>query len=260
EAELLLGHVLGVDRVGLVVQSLRPRGPEELVRYLACIGRRRGGGPIAYLLGHREFFGLQFEVADPVLVPRPDTELLVEEALDRTSHRALFGRALDLCTGSGCVAISFAKSRPTWQVTGTDISPGALEVARRNALSHGALWGISFLLGDLTTALPPGARFEIVLANPPYIPSSEVDTLEPDVKDHEPRGALDGGADGLDFYRRLAQEVPAHLVPGGVLALEVGAGQAAVVERLLEAAGFEDRRRLVDFAGHERVVSGKKGR
>jgi release factor glutamine methyltransferase len=257
EAEVLLGDLLALDRVRLIVEATRPLSAEELSAFRDRIKRRRGGEPSAYIIGKREFFGREFLVDSRVLIPRPDTEILVEEALERTAHRDLDGRALDLCTGSGCVALSFALKRRTWKVTGTDLDPGALEVARKNAQNLGALWGVRFVEGDLFGALDSTERFEMITANPPYIPSSEVLELETGVKDFEPNKALDGGADGLDFYPRVTAGALKHLVPGGVLALELGAGQASAVAQILKEAGFTDVRRKKDYGGHERVVSGR---
>jgi release factor glutamine methyltransferase len=257
EAELLLGELLGLDRVGLVVHSMRPLSESELSSYRELLKRRRSGEPVAYILGRREFFGLSFSVDRHVLVPRPETELLVEEALLRTKHRELSGRALDLCTGSGCVAISFAKARPTWQTFATDLSEEALGVARKNALDLGVVWNLSFHQGDLLEACGRASRFELIVCNPPYIPNAELDTLAPEVRDHEPRMALDGGADGLDFYKRLVKEAPSHLVPGGVLAVEIGADQGGAVMGLFRAHGFTETTLRQDFAGNDRVISGK---
>jgi len=259
DAELLLGAILGLDRVQLLVQSTRPLTADELARYRESIRRRRGGEPVAYILGRREFYGRTFAVDARVLVPRPETELLLEVALRRTTHRHLSGRALDLCTGSGCVAISFALERRTWQVTATDVSEGALELARKNAEALGAVWGLDFRAGDLFGALPKASRFELIVSNPPYIPSAEIPTLMADVRDFEPELALDGGADGLVFYRRLADHAHEHLVSGGVLAVEVGAGQAPDVAQLFSRADMVDVEIDKDYSGHERVVSARRG-
>jgi release factor glutamine methyltransferase len=260
EAEILLCAVLRVDRVRLIVDAKRPLSQKELSTYRSMIQRRRSGEPAAYIIGHREFHGREFHVNPRVLIPRPDTEILLEDALRRTAHRHLDGRALDLCTGSGCVAISFALARPTWRVTGTDLSEAALAVARRNALRHGALWGVRFVQGDLFASLGEGERFEIIVANPPYIPTQELASLDAGVRDFEPSSALDGGSDGLDFYPRLCEGSRKHLVPAGVLAVEVGAGQAAEVQAIFERAGFTDIERKKDYGGHERVVSGRAPR
>lgn len=260
EADLLLAEILGVDRIRLIIESSRPLSEDELSRYKALIVRRRADEPTAYILGRREFFGAQFRVTSDVLIPRADTEILVEVALERTSHRALSGRALDLCTGSGCVGLSFARTRRTWEMTLTDISEAALAVARHNALELGLVWGVRFLPSDLVSGLRKDERFELITANPPYIPSAEIPTLEPMVRDYEPKLALDGGTDGLDFYAPLLRGALLHLVPGGVLAVEVGAGQAEAVAHLFERSGFSDIGRSKDFGGHERVVSGRAPR
>lgn len=260
EAELLLSEVLASDRVRLIVDSQRPLAESELEAFRSVFKRRRAGEPTAYILGRREFFGREFQVNPSVLIPRPDTEILLSVALKRTSHRSLAGRALDLCTGSGCVAISFALERRTWQVTGTDLSVEALDVARRNALALGAIWGLRFLPGDLFLALENPERFELITANPPYIPSGEIETLDLGVRKFEPNCALDGGQDGMNFYPRLAEGALAYLVPGGVLAVEVGAGQAEAVGSIFAAHGFEAIENEKDYGGHRRVVSGKAPR
>ena len=257
EAEILLGEILDLDRVRLLIDGSRPLSNDELNQYKAWILRRRKGEPSSYILGYREFFGQRFNVDARVLIPRPDTEILVEVALARTEHRDLHGRALDLCTGSGAVAISFALKRPTWIVTGTDIENGALEVARQNAEHLGATWKLRFLAGDLFGALPPGERFELITANPPYIPEKEWEGLENNVRDFEPKIALVGGVDGLDFYRRLTKDALSRLVRGGVIAVEVGAGQAHDVASLFEEAGYIEIDKTKDYGGHQRVVSAR---
>jgi release factor glutamine methyltransferase len=258
DAELLLAFVLGVDRIRLIVEVDRPLSPAELGAFRELIKRRRGREPIAYILGKREFYGLDFRVDREVLIPRPDSETLVEVALVRTGGRAMYGRALDLCTGSGCIAVAFKKQRPAWSVTATDRSPRAVEVARENAVRLGTIWGVRFLVGDLTSPLRPSERFDLITANPPYIPSAEVDELDPGIRDYEPRLALDGGADGLDVARRIVREATPLLDRGGVLAIEVCAGQAGAVSELLGNAGLEAIERRKDYQGHERVVSGRK--
>jgi len=258
DAELLLGEALGLDRIKLIVEAERPLAEAELTRYRQLIKRRRVGEPIAYILGRREFFALPLLVDRRVLIPRPDTEILVETALSRTRERHLYGRMLDLCTGSGCVAIAFAKERPTWRVTAVDLSPEAATVARENVRRAGVVHHLAVLEGDLFAPLPPGAQFELITANPPYIPSADIEGLDADVRDFEPRLALDGGADGLLITRRLVAEAMDYLSPGGLLALEGGFDQAPAVESLLEASGFSDITRSKDLAGIERVVSGRR--
>lgn len=261
EAELLLGHVLGIDRIRILLDRDRPLSADELARYKALIVRRRTHEPVAYLLGQREFYGRPFRVDKRVLIPRPDTETLVEIALERTRDRSLYARVLDLCTGSGCVAISLAKERPTWRITATDISSGALTVARDNAHRLGAHGNAAFLEGDLFGALPkapPAARrFDLIVSNPPYIPDAEVLTLDRDVRDHEPHLALKGGGDGLALVRNIVDQAPDHLVAGGVLALEIMMGQSDEVEALLRKRGFADVSSRKDYGGIPRVVSGR---
>jgi len=258
DVELLLGKVLGLDRVHLVIDADRPLDKGELAAYRSLHTRRRAGEPVAYLLGVREFYGRLFRVDKRVLVPRPDTETLVEVALARTRHVSLSARVLDLCTGSGCVAISLARERLTTRVLGVDISEGALVVARENALRLGAV-NAGFLRADLFSATPAGSRFELITANPPYIPDAEIAELPPDVRDYEPRLALAAGPDGLDLVRRIVAGAPARLADGGVLAMEVGAGQAPAVVEIFERAGFREIARARDLGGHERVVSGVRG-
>jgi release factor glutamine methyltransferase len=258
DAELLLGEALGLDRIKLIVEAERPLADGELTRYRELIKRRRVGEPIAYILGRREFFALPLRVDRRVLIPRPDTEILVETALSGTRDRHLYGRLLDLCTGSGCVAIAFAKARPTWRVTAVDLSADAAAVARENAQRAGVVHNLGVLEGDLFAPLPEGAQFELISANPPYIPSADLAGLDADVRDFEPHLALDGGADGLHVMRRLVAGAQAYLSPGGLLAVEGGFDQASAVAALLEAHGFEQISRAKDLAGIERVVSGRR--
>jgi release factor glutamine methyltransferase len=259
DVELLLGHVLGVNRIALVIDADRPLSKEELAAYRARHMRRRAGEPVAYLLGVREFYGRSFRVDARVLVPRPDTEALVEVALERTKPISLSARVLDLCTGSGCVAISIARERPTMRVTASDLSPGALTVARENALRLGAVT-LGLVRSDLFEAFDPERdRFDLITGNPPYIADEEIPTLAVDIHKFEPRLALAGGADGLDLVRRILVDAPRFLAPGGVLALEIGAGQSTEVMRLFAEAGFGDVAARRDYGGHERVVSGVRG-
>jgi len=257
DAELLLCFALGLDRIQLIVQADRVLEAGELGRYRELIKRRRAGEPIAYLIGQREFFALGLRVDRRVLIPRPDTETLVEVALERTRDRSMYGRALDLCTGSGCVAIAFRSRRPNWRITGVDVAPEAIDVARENALRTGTAWGLRFVAGDLFSALDPGELFELITANPPYVPSAEIASLDADVRDFEPRLALDGGATGLDVETAIVAQAARWLVPGGVLAVEVGYDQAPAVAELFEKAGFVEIAKQRDLGGRERVVSGR---
>jgi release factor glutamine methyltransferase len=169
----------------------------------------------------------------------------------------MHGRALDVCTGSGCVAIAFAKERPTWHVTGSDISAPALTLARHNALRLGTIWNLDFKLSDLLANIEAEPRFDLIMANPPYVPDAEIPTLSPDIRNHEPAGALCGGPDGLSLLRRLVKAAPGWLAPGGVLAVEVGAGQAQRVAKGLNAYGFSEVQQDRDYGDIERVVSGR---
>jgi release factor glutamine methyltransferase len=255
DAELLLGRVLRLDRIGLIMQSERPLAPQELSAFRELFKRRRAGEPVAYLLGEREFYGLALRVDARVLIPRPDTERLVEVALERTRERSMLGEALDLCTGSGCVAIAFARQRPTWSVTASDVSEGALAVARDNALRTGAIRNLRFVNGSLFEP-HAGRKLDLITANPPYIASAEMATLPIDVRSFEPHLALDGGADGLDLVRQIAELSPAHLTPGGLLALEIGWDQGPQTVEILRAQGYRQIELGRDLGGRDRVVSG----
>jgi release factor glutamine methyltransferase len=256
EAELLLGHVLGCDRIRLLLDSLRPLSSEELSAFRALLLRRRKAEPVAYLLGQREFYGLPFRVNRDVLIPRPDTETLVRVALERTQDRAQYGRAVDVCTGSGCVAIAIARERPSWRFSASDLSEAAAEVARYNVLRLGVHWNLEVRTGDLLEPFGD-ERFDLITANPPYIPEDEIARLQPDIVEHEPRLALDGGREGLVVVARLLKAARNRLEPGGLLALEVGAGQAERVQKGFVGYGFSEVEAEVDYGGIERVVSGR---
>ena len=258
DVELLLGLVLGMDRVRLIIEGDRPLQKDELARYRALHTRRRAGEPIAYLVGRREFYGRWFRVDRRVLIPRPETELLVEVGMDRTKHVALSARVIDLCTGSGCVAISLARERPTTRVIGTDISPDAIAVAEENATRLGAVSNCGFFVSDVFARVDRRWRFDLITANPPYIPAPEIPTLQVDIRGFEPHLALVGGEDGLDLVRRIVAEAPAYLAPGGALAMELASGQAPEVARMLEERGYRDVAIAKDLGGHERVVSARR--
>jgi release factor glutamine methyltransferase len=253
DAELLVAHALQIDRVRVILDAQRPLEGAELATLRDLVKRRRSFEPIAYLRGEREFYGLKFRVDKRVLVPRPDTETLVDAALVRSAHVSMSMRQLDLCTGSGCVAIAMARQRPTAKVHASDLSNDALTVARDNALRLGA-YNVAFAESDLFAAFA-GRRFDVITANPPYVATAEIATLMPDVRDHEPRLALDGGDDGLDLVRRIVAAAPDHLVAGGLIALEIGAGEAPATAALLESRGFRDVRIHRDITRIERVVS-----
>ena len=254
DAELLVAHALGLPRVQLYVQFDRPLVPDELAAIRALIKRRQGGESVAYLVGKKEFWGLDFTVDARVLVPRPDTETLIAEARERLAGGESV-RLADVGTGSGAIALTLAKLFPQAAVFASDLSTGALEVARANAERLGL--AVTFAEGDLAAPLAADAPFSLIAANLPYIASSEMATLPPEVKS-EPALALDGGPDGLALVRRLVADAPALLAAGGALVLEIGAGQAGATAELLRAAGLTDVRTRRDLGGVERVVSGVK--
>jgi release factor glutamine methyltransferase len=255
DAELLLGRALARSRIQLIADAKTPLEGDALARFRGLVKRRRAREPVAYILGEREFYGRPFRVDRRVLVPRPDTETLVDVALERTADRAMSMRALDLCTGSGCVAITLARERPTTLVFAADVSADALAVARDNLLRLGA-YNVALRQGDLFAAVDPALRFDLVTANPPYIANGEIESLEPEIRDHEPRLALEGGADGLALVRRLVADAPARMAAGGKLAVEVGFGEAATAAQLFAASGFGDVEIRRDYGRIERVVSG----
>lgn len=257
DAELLLGRVLQANRVKLLVDASRPLIDVELSAYRQLIQRRRKGEPVAYLLGEREFYGLPFKVDGRVLIPRPDSEALVEVGLERTQGKSEFGTALDLCTGSGCILLAFASRRPHWRLWGRDLEAGAVELARENALRLGRVWNVAFEQADLFAGLAPSARFDLITANAPYVSHPELGELDAGILDFEPRVALDGGPDGLAVVRRIVEESPRWLAADGVLALEIGYDQAEGVTELLRARGYRAIERRRDYGGHERVVSAR---
>ena len=253
DAELLLAATLGLDRVGLYVNFERPLQADELATYRERVRRRAGREPLAYILGQAEFWSLPLKVTPAVLIPRPETELLVEEALPRLCGRQ---QLLDVGTGSGALAIALAHERHELTVTAIDLSPAALAVAAENARSNGVAERICFAQHDLGQ-LPPGP-FDLVVANPPYIPSGELAGLMPEVRDFEPPLALDGGIDGLDAYRALARQAGTVLTAAGWLLVEVGSGQAAAVQQLFAGVGLKELFVSRDLAGIERVVGGQR--
>lgn len=331
DAELLVAHALGLSRVQLYMDLDRVLVDEELVKVRELVQRRRKREPVAYLVGHKEFWGRPFLVDRTVLVPRPDTETLVERALallpdderrasaeapvsgaaqreatsgvpthverevepdmvteedasevstkepeaggeheetrasvamDAAARPARVVRVLDLCTGSGCIGLTLACERRELEVVLTDISASALAVARANleklAERDPTLIGrVTLREGDLFAALPPGARFDLVTCNPPYLSRAELEGVERDVRDHEPTSALVAGPEGDEVLARVAAEVGAWLAPGGVVLTEIGVGQGERVRRLFERSGLREVRVLQDLSGRDRVVEGR---
>ncbi|WP_322405364.1 peptide chain release factor N(5)-glutamine methyltransferase [Massilia luteola] len=255
ENRILLCQATGLSRVQLITQGDRPLTPEEAQRLDALVARRLGGEPIAYIVGRREFFGLDFQVGPAVLIPRPDTELIVELALERLQQGP--SRLLDMGTGSGAIAVAVAHTRPDADVTALDISPDALAVAQANAAANGAR--VRFLLGSWFDALAADSTFDVIASNPPYIAAGDDHLAQGDLR-FEPVGALTDHADGLSALRIIIEGSPRHLVPGGWLLLEHGYDQAAAVRALLLDAGFTDVQSWRDLGGIERVSGGRFGR
>ncbi|GHG82570.1 peptide chain release factor N(5)-glutamine methyltransferase [Comamonas sp. JC664] len=253
-AEILLSHVLKLSRVRLYVDLDRPLSKDELGAYRALIERRMAGEPTQYLTGVREFYNRPFKVDARVLIPRPETELLVEAAL-RMLPKDAPGRALDVCTGSGCIAISLAAERPQATVIATDLSPDACALAQENAQALGVADRVTVLQGDLFAPVPADARFQVVVSNPPYIASGDIPGLSAEVR-REPKLALDGGPDGLAAVRRVVTGARQWLEPGGLLAMEIGEDQGPALLELLKAAGYADVRVEKDLERRERMAFG----
>ncbi|MQA22175.1 peptide chain release factor N(5)-glutamine methyltransferase [Rugamonas rivuli] len=248
---VLLCHALGLSRVSLITQSERELDAEQAARFAALVQRRLAGEPIAYIVGQREFFGLPFEVNGAVLIPRPDTELLVELALDRLPPQ---GRLLDMGTGSGAIAVALAHTRRDAAVTALDVSPEALAVARRNAAVNSAQ--VNFLHSDWYAALQGQPPFDIIVSNPPYIASGDRHLSEGDLR-YEPTGALTDHADGLSALRIIVAGAAAHLKPQGWLLMEHGYDQAAAVRQLLTEQAYTEVQSWTDLAGIERVTGAR---
>jgi release factor glutamine methyltransferase len=259
DAEMLMAETLRIERSRLYLNSGGALEKAALARFHALVARRAGGEPVSYIIGRREFWSLDFIVTPAVLTPRPETELLVETAIGfarRHLARDRRLRILDVGTGSGAIAIALAEEISAAEVWASDISSDALEVARANARRHDVEQKVRFLGGDLFAPVAEMAGgFDLIVSNPPYIRRDDIAALPRDVRDFEPRLALDGGADGLDYYRRLAREAPRYLSAGGFLAVEIGAGMGEEVARLFAEAGFASVRVDKDLAGNERVVS-----
>ncbi|SDL60878.1 [protein release factor]-glutamine N5-methyltransferase [Modicisalibacter muralis] len=254
DAEVLLGHVLERDRTWLYTWGDREIGGDALSRYERLIGRRIAGEPVAYLTGEREFWGLRLRTVDATLIPRPDTETLVEAALACATQTS--GRALDLGTGSGAIALAFASERPDWQVIGVDRVAAAVTLARDNAARLG-IANATFLESDWFAALAD-QRFDLILSNPPYLADDDPHLALGDVR-FEPRSALVAADDGLADLRHLVAAARAHLSPGGWLLLEHGMTQGAAVRGALNRAGYGEVTTLDDLQGRPRVSSGRFG-
>ena len=253
EAEVIVSFATGRTREHLLIHPDAPLSPDEIARLTALAQRRAKREPLPYVLGEVEFYSLPFHITPAAIVPRPETEILVEAALARAGRARL---AVDVGTGCGAVAIAVARGLLELRVVAADISGPALALARRNCQRHGLADRVLLVRGDLLGAL--SAPADLIIANLPYIRTADFPELEPEVRDWEPRIALDGGDDGLAVIRRLSVQLFDHLCPGGCAAMEVGAGQAEGVAKLLARAGLSDVEVLPDYAGIQRVVIGRR--
>lgn len=260
EAEVLLAHALGIKRIQIYTMHDRVLSEEELAAFKKLILRRIKMEPTAYIIGYRPFMSLDFDVTSDVLIPRPETEILVEEAIGliKQSEKEPVS-VLDLGTGSGAIAVSIAKYCANTSILATDISKPAIEIAKSNAKKHGVTDKITFLAGDLFSPVGKTLKFDIIVSNPPYITASEIEALQPEISKYEPVRALDGGPDGLAYYRKIAAQAPAYLSEKGALLLEIGAGQSESVAEMIRTTGvFPAIKRIRDHSGIERVILASK--
>ena len=263
EAEMLITGLLDIDRAGLY--TYRTEIQEDRAQHIDELAvRRTRGEPIQYLIGYVPFYGLKIHVGSGVLIPRPETELLVEEVVKAVEHQAACVARkrinekltiLDLCTGSGCIALSIARHFPGAIVYGVDASEAAMVYATQNALANDVP-NVCFKLGDLFEPVNT-LHFDCIVSNPPYVRHDEIKTLQREIREHEPISALDGGRDGLDFYRKIFRDAPAYLKGNGSIMLEIGFGQSAAIRALALGAGFTQLHFIKDFAGIERIFTAK---
>lgn len=255
DAEVLLCAVLKCQRITLYVDFERPLSDEELSLYREYVKRRGEFEPLAYILGEKAFMRNTFKVTEATLVPRPETELLVESLIRASKRLRSDGdvKILDIGTGSGAIIVSLLDYLPFAKGVGVDISIDALIVAKENADKIGVSKRVGFLHSDIFSKVPLDKKFDIIVSNPPYIPASDIATLDPDVQ-KEPHSALDGGVDGLDFYRRIASQAAEHLAEDGLLAFEIGINQAEAVQKMCLDAGFAQTAVRQDYAGIDRMV------
>jgi release factor glutamine methyltransferase len=261
DASLLLAEAMQLSKEELITRGEEPLTSDVHKKYIELLKRRTGGECVAYILGKKEFRGLEFFVNKSVLVPRPDTELLVEAILKKWGNSACAGkepkRVLDLCTGSGAIAISLKHEMPGLEVWATDISAEALEIAMANARRHQLAESIRFYQGHLFESLPTGLTFHAIVSNPPYIPSDEIARLPPEVQG-EPRLALDGGKDGLEIIQEIITHTPDYLEPGGILLLEAAPEQMKSISATLEKNRFINIKTYYDLSQMERAIEGTK--
>jgi release factor glutamine methyltransferase len=257
EAETLIAETLTCTRLDLYRADPVSLDPEQQETFMGLIRRRALREPLQYILGVQEFWGLEFRVTTDTLIPRPETELLIEAVLEQFGRPGGPITLVDLCTGTGCLAVTLGRLYPAARILATDRSPAALDVARLNALRHEMIGRIEFLEGDLLEPLSSmrlHEKIDVMTANPPYVPAEELDRLQPEVRFHEPRIALNGGCDGLDYYRRILPGALGFLRPGGRLFLEVGIRQASPVRVMAEQNGWRIDQIRKDLAGVDRVI------
>lgn len=257
DVEILLEELLGVGRAEIYLKRRSALSPEQRQRFMDWLAQRVNRVPVQYIINKAWFMDLELYVDENVLIPRPDTEILVESIIKAAEDMPRPLRALDIGTGSGAIAISLALHIDQCIVWATDISPCALDVARKNVERYGVQQCVKLLQGDLLEPVK-GMSFHIIASNPPYIPSGDIEELQPEVRCFEPRNALDGGIDGLDFYRRISAGLIDVLEPDGLLALEIGYDQAHEVSAMLERAGMKGICVLKDLSGFDRVVLARR--
>ena len=261
-AELLLSHVLSLKRIELYTQFDKIVEQQQLSILRDLVKRAGQNEPVPYLVGKTEFYSIELDITPDCLIPRPETELLVERAVEFLRERQGPQLICDLCTGSGCIAVAIAKNFPDAHITATDISDAALSVAARNIEKHALAGRVDLLCGDLFDPILPQldkSPFDLIVCNPPYVTTSEYEALEPNVRDYEPRIALHAGLDGLDIYRRIAEKADAFLKPDAALMLEIGHAQGPAVRTLLESpALFTNIRIEKDFHNNDRIVTASK--
>ena len=257
-AELLLSHVLGLTRIELYTQFNQPVDKTDLDALHGLVKRAGQQEPVAYLVGRTEFYSIELEVDPHCLIPRPETELLVQKAIEFLRTREGTQHVCDLCTGSGCIAVAVAKNFPKAKVTATDLCDTALAVAARNVEKHALGERVTLLCGDLFEPLVPGldvTQWDLIVCNPPYVSVTEYEALDKNVKDYEPELALLAGDDGLDVYRRIAAQIEQYLKPDGTLLLEIGYAQGDVINQLLTDSGiFKNIKIEKDFANNDRIA------
>ena len=261
-AEMVLSSVLSLSRIELYTQFEKVVSKNKLELIHNCVKRAAQNEPVAYIIGKTEFYSIELDITDTCLIPRPETELLVERAIDFLRGREGKQLVCDLCTGCGCIAVAIAKNFPTAQIIATDISSAALETAEKNIKKYGFKDRIKLLCGDLFDPLIPqieDEKFDLIVCNPPYVTSEDYEKLAKNVKDYEPKDALYGGVDGLDVYRRIAQKVDEFLKPDSALILEVGYNQGQTVREILEKTRVFAKIQIEkDFSNNDRIVIAKK--